>query len=881
MSFFARLLNLGRTGRVDRELDAEQQFHLDARVDELVAGGMSRERARAEAVRRFGGRLRLRESSREVKLLARIESLARDARIGVRLLRRDAVVSGAAVLSLALAIGACTAAFSLMDALILRELPVRDAGGLVALERPSRDDQRLSMLTSYPLLQRIRATASDRMDVFSVSHQSLRQAILSDGGGVEEKLRTQFVSGNAFEVLGVRPALGRLLGPADDTTPGGHQVAVVSHAFWTRRLGGDRAVLGQWLQLEQRPYQIVGVMQPGFTGTEIGALTDLWVTNMMWDAASLTQPNWNWLQVWGRLRPGVTADAVRPIVHATMANFEAEQPAGRKPAGQQKAESALDVVSVSRGSSALRRGFERPLWILGAIVVGLLLIACTNVANLLLARGAAREREMVLRASIGAGRGRLLQQALVEASMLTVAALGLGVLFARLAVPLIVRMLSTNENPVYLELSLDGRVLLFVTGLGVLTTLLFGLVPAVRASAAAPGTMVNAVTRTTSRTATLRTLVAAQVAFSVAIVFVAGLLLRSFDRLLQVDLGFSPDRLVLLTIEARDRLEPEQARRVGAQLVEQIRALPGVERASLANWALFRGWSSGNGVTIPGRGRAGSLRLAVSPQFFQTMGTSVLDGREFEPGDVEPSGVRPVIVNAAFVRKYLKGLRPVGQRVERTTREGTTPYEIVGVVGDTRDGSVRGEVPLFMFFPIEEAAGTLVIRSSADPATLASQARAALASVHPSLRLVDVTRQTALVGNTLLRERLLAVLSAFFAAVGLALAAVGLYGVSSYAVAQRVREIGIRLALGAGRAAVVRAVLGRTGLSLAVGIAAGMAGGLYLARFVHTLLFEIEPLDSRTLTASVMSFAVVSLIAAWRPARRATRVDPVEALRAD
>jgi putative ABC transport system permease protein len=882
VAFFTRLLNLARTGRLDRELDAEQQFHLEARIDALMAAGLTRDAATAEAMRRFGGRLRMREASRDVKLVAWLESMGRDARIGARVLRRDAVVSGAAVLSLAIAIGACTAAFALIDALILRELPVRDPASLVAIERPTTgEDERFSMITSYPFYQRVREAAGAKMDVFSVSHQSLRQAILPDSGGVEEKVRAQFVSGNAFDVLGVRPSLGRLLKAADDVTPGGHQVAVISHAFWMRRLGGNPAALGQWVQLEQKPYQIVGVTQAGFTGTETGALTDIWVSNMMWNAASLTQPNWNWLQVWGRLRPGVDADAVRPIVHATLANFVGEQPSRPKPPGQAKAESALDVVSVNRGSSVLRRSFERPLWILGAIVVGLLLIACTNVANLLLARGAAREREMVLRASIGAGRGRLLQQALVEASLLTAAALALGLVFARVAVPLIVGMLSTNENPVHLEASVDGRVILFVTSLGVLTTLLFGLGPALRASAAAPSALITAVARVTSQTATLRALVAAQVAFSVAIVFVAGLLLRSFDRLTQVDLGFTPDRIVLLTVEARDRLEPTQARRVGRQLVERTRTLPGVESASLASWAFFRGWSNANAVTIPGRGSAGSLRLTVSPQFFRTMGTRVLDGREFEAADLDADGVRPVVVNAAFARKYLAGARAVGQRLERTSRGQTTTYEIVGLVADTRDGSVRGEAPLFMFFPIEDADGTLVIRSNADPATLASQVRGELAQVHPSLRLVDVTRQTALVGNTLLRERLLAVLSAFFAAVGLTLAAVGLYGVSSYAVAQRVREIGIRLALGAGRGAVVRAALGRTAIGLAIGIAAGMAGGLYVSRFVRTLLFEIEPLDTRTLAVSVMGFALVSLIATWRPARRATRVDPVDALRAE
>jgi predicted permease len=881
MSFFARLLNLGRTGRVDRELDAEQQFHLDARVDELVAGGMTRERAHAEAARRFGGRLRLRESSREVRLLAWLESLARDARMGARLLRRDLVVSGSAILSLAIAIGACTAAFSLIEALILRELPVRDPARLVALERPNRDDQRMSMLTSYPFFQRVRESAGAKMDVFSVSHQSLRQVILADGDGVEEKLRTQFVSGNAFEVLGVRPHIGRLLTTLDDVTPGAHQVAVISHAFWKRRLGGRSEVLGQWLQHEQRPYQIVGVAQAGFTGTETGALTDLWLPNMMWNRESLTQPQWNWLQVWGRLRPGVDAPEVRPIVHTAFANFIAELPGADKNLKRREADSALELTSVSRGSSQLRRNFERPLWILATLVAGLLLIACTNVANLLLARGAARQREMALRASIGAGRGRLLQQLLVEAGMLTLAALALGLVFARLATPFIVSMLTTNESPVWLETGSDSRVWLFVLVVGVVTTLTFGLAPAVRASAAAPTALVSAIARVTSHTRALRLLVTAQIAFSVAIVFVASLLLRSFDRLQQVDLGFAPERLVLLSVEARDKLEPEQARRVGQHLMERVRAIPGVESASMSNWALFRGWSNTNGLSIPGRGSAHALWLGVAPEFFRTMGTRLIDGREFERRDVGVTSPRPLVVNAAFARKYFGGTRAVGQRAEQTRRNETVTFEIVGVVEDVRDGSVRGEPPVFVFSLLDGASGTIEARTSLDPAALAAMVRSVLPQAHPSLRLVDVTSQSALVGNTLLRERLLAVLSGFFALVGLTLAAIGLYGVSSYAVAQRVREIGIRLALGAGRATVVRAVLGRIAVALAVGLVAGLAGGVYFSRLLRTLLFEIEPLDGGTLSASLVGLIMVSLAAAWRPAVRAARVDPVQALRAD
>jgi predicted permease len=883
MSWWSRFVNVIRSSRLDRELDEEQRFHLEARIEDLVAGGLSRQAAIEQASRQFGNRVALRESSRDVKLLPGVESLWRDFRLGLRLLRKDGVVSSAAIVSLALAIGACTAAFSLIDALILRELPVRDPQTLVYLDQAGKsNDIRFTTLFSYPLFDRVRQSTAAQMDVFSVSHQSLRQAILPDAGNVEEKLRAQFVSGNAFGVLGVTPAIGRLLTPSDDVAPGAHPVAVISHAFWTRRLGRNSAVVGSWISIEQRPYQIVGVAQAGFTGTQPGALTDVWITNMMFQEDSLRSAGSNWLQIWGRLHPAIARDTVRPIVQTTLANFEAEQPAAAKRRKQQAAESAMDVRSAANGVSQLRQDFERPLLALAVIVGVVLLIACSNVANLLLARGAARRREMALRASIGAGRARLLQQVLVESSVLTAAATALGVLFARAAIPLIVGMLTTNENPVYLDARLDWRMLMFVAALGCLTTVAFGLAPAVRASTTMPGdTTALGDRHHTANAGAVRPLVAAQIGFSLMILFVAGLLLRSFDRLLQVDLGFNPDRLVLLTVETRDRLDPAQSRAIGRQLLERVRQMPGVESASVSGWALFRGWSSGNNVEIPGRGRAQSFRLAVSPQFFRTMSTRILDGREFEPRDIDAVDPIPVIVNDEFRHKYFGGERAVGTRMMTTSRGRPVAYEIIGVVANVRDETVRGEMRAFMFSPMTEAGGTFQVRTTLDARTLADRLREELPRVHPSLRLVDVTLQSSLVGNTLLRERLLAVLSVFFATLGLVLAAVGLYGVSSYAVVRRTREIGIRMTLGARPPAVVRSVLGGMALAAMAGIVAGLVGGVYLARFVRALLYEVEPFSASSITVPVLLLLAVVLIASWAPARRAIRVDPAVALRAE
>lgn len=818
------------------------------------------------------------------RIMTRLESLGRDLRLGLRLLYKDAVLSSAAVISLGLAIGACTAAFSLIDALILRQLPVREPDRLVFVNRSGKgSDQRFASLFSYPFFDRLRHTSSPQLETFSMSHQSLRPAVLPDGGGAEERLMTQFVSGNAFDVLGVTAALGRLLRPSDDSTVGAHPAAaVVSHAFWMRRLGGNPGVLGLWIQLEQKPYQIVGVAQAGFTGAQPGVLTDIWVPNMMFQAESLSNPHWNWLQVWGRLSPGVTADAVEPIVHTMLTNFDDEEIRADKPTGQRAVESAVNLVDGSTGLSQARMDFERPLLALAAIVGLVLLIACSNVANLLLARGAARRREMALRASIGAGRSRLVQQVLVESSVLTLAAAAVGVLASYAVVPLVVGMLTTHENPVYLEAQTNWRLLAFVAAIGSLTTILFGLAPALRASRALPGEIVALGDRHhTAGAGMARTLVAGQIGFSVMILFVAGLLLRSFDRLLSVNLGFTSEHLTLLSVEARERFDPAHARDVGRALLDRAQALPGVESASVSGWALFRGWSNGNTVDIPGRGSAQTRRLEVSSGFFRTMQIHVIDGRELLPRDAEARDSIPVLVNDTFARKYFPGERAVGRQLTTTSRGEPISYEIVGVTADARDGSMREEIGPYLFSPIRDADGTVEIRSSLDARTLADYLRKELPLVHPSLRLVDVTRQTSLVGNTLLRERLLAVLSGFFAALGLLLAAVGLYGVLSYAVVRRTREIGIRLALGAQAAAVIRSIAGRIAIAITVGMVAGLAGGVYFAKFVDTFLYETEPLSPSSVGVPVLCLVVVACVATWAPLHRATRVDPAEALRTD
>jgi predicted permease len=878
MSWLSRLVNVFRASHLDRDLDEEQRFHLDSRVEDLMRQGLTRAEADTEVARQFGNRLGLREQSRDIKLIPWLESLLQDARFGARRLRQSAAVSAAAVVSLSLAIGGCLAAFALLDALLLRPLPVREPESLVYFTHGSDRDFRFATVFSYPLFERLREVAPAKVDVFATSVQGPQEAVLPDAGGEEETVRAQYVSSNTFGILGVAPAIGRLFTSEDDQRPGDHPVAVLSHAFWKRRFAANPEILGQWIQLDQRPLQIIGVAGRGFTGTEPGVRTDFWVQGAISRRELLTDANNHWLRVWGRLGAGVTREEAEGILQPAVLDFLREENEGTRGKGRFGADPpappTLRAQAGAHGLSPLREALRRPLLILAAVVALVLVIACSNVANLLLARAATRERDLALRISIGAGRSRLVQQVLVESGLLAASACVLGLLFARAAAPAIVRMLAPADNSAYLDLRLDGRLVVFVAALGTLTTLLFGLAPAARVFSLAPNAVLAAgVSRQSSRLGLLRLLVAAQVTFSLMVLFVGGLLLVSFQRLMRLDLGFVKSGVALLTTRTSSQREAQSAPLAGQLVLDRIRQVPEVEAASASGWALFSGSVGGVWVQVPGGARVESSFLSVSPGFFATMRIRVLEGREFEPRDLEPDAPPVVVVNELFARRAFPGERALGKTVERDpARE-----EIVGVVDNAKDTDVRAATP-FLYTPLR-GVGTLQVRTKGDPLTLAPRLRSEVLRVHPSLRVTSVTRQSTLVDDTLLRERLLALLSGFFGILGLALAAVGLYGVLNYFVVRQTREIGIRIALGARGPAIVRCVLAHTALSIAAGVIAGLAGGLYLARFVAPLLFEVKPLGFWTLALPVAALLAAAALAALPPVRRAVRLDPVAALR--
>lgn len=889
MSWLSRLTNVFRSGSLDRDLDAELQFHIEARTDELTAKGLSPEDAAREARRHFGNRLLLRESSHEAKLFSWLESLFQDLRFGLRMLRKNTGVSAAAVLSLALAIGACTAAFSLIDALILRPLPVRDPSKLVYCSYPLFGAGfNEGTYVRDALYDRLLGASEGKVELFGTNFGPLESLSFVDSGE-EDKAQTQWISGDGFRILGLQPALGRLLTAADD----GRYVAVLSYGFWAARFGSSPTVLGRRFTFEGKQYQIVGVSQKGFDGLSPGYRTDLWFPRM--HAAGVQDQDSGLNAVWGRLQPGVSREQTRQALQVAFTNYRRDHTdefirAGGPPDQLPKYKSApLSLRSAASGTpSMVRMDFERPLWILAVVVVLVLLIACSNVANLLVARAAAREREMAMRISIGAGRARLVQQLLIESGLLAAVACVLGLAIASASAPSIVNLLSPSEYPAYLDLQIGWRILGFVGLICIATTVLFGLVPALRASSVSPHEALKAGgAKQSGRSSVLRPLLASQVSFSFVVLFVGGLFLLSFHRITHVDLGFSKDRVALFDIGMiGDSEKNDHSYVVALQLLDLVRRVPTVEAASLSIQGLIGGdfaWVMRPGVQFPGREPepVKPRFLEVSPGFFETMQMRLLDGRDFSPRDM-PAGSPAVVVNQEFVRQYLPEKNPVGVRFERSgdgPRATTIPQEIVGVVRDAKYNNLREPNSPTIYAPWRYPSDTLEVRTAGSPMAIAPVIRQLIPRLSPALRVNSVTLQSTRINDTLLRERLLALLAGFFAIVAVVLAAIGLYGVLSYSVVRRTKEIGIRVALGARQLGVVRLVISDVMLVIAIGLGIGIAGGFALGRFVATLLFEVKPSDFWSLALPLACFLLACALAALPPAFRAAHVDPIVALR--
>ncbi len=886
MSLWSRITNVFSGDRVSRNIDEELRSH----IDEAIEQG----RDPAEARRAFGSSLQLREQSRDLRLIPWLDSLRADAVFGWRQIVKRKVSSAAAILSLALAIGACTSAFRLVDALLLRPLPVAHADRLFDLNRhgigsdgkPDSYD-----VWAHPAFDRMRAAVRDQAELIAVSLAEHLDLNYSPSPEIE-KAFVQYVSGWMFDSFGLRPSLGRLLSANDDVTRWAHPVAVLSYDYWTRRFGRDPAAVGRTFRMDDWIYEIVGVGPENFTGTETGIVTGIFVPTMMNRAA--TAPDATWHRTLAILKPGVAIEPLRQKLAATSRAFEEERLKGIAGITRESIDRFLDqklmLDPAAAGASGLQHDYRSALLSLSVLVALVLLIACANVANLMTAQASARGREMALRVSIGAGRARLIQLVLVESAWLAFLAAAIGAIFAWWSAPLVVGMIDPGDNQIRLILPADWRVLGFGVGLTLAVTFLFGLLPALRASSVKPASALRGGdaqgSSPHSRRRLMNGLIAVQVAFCFMVLFVAGLFAASFNRLAHSPMGFSAERVLALDTTATPPRPPVY----WEQVAERLRAVPGIDNVAIARWALLSGYARNNFISINGAPPTDVLTyfLNVSPGWLDAMKIPLIDGRDFLPGDTDPG---TALVNETFVKTYFPGQNPIGRTFEMLRRHAS--YRIVGVVRDAPYRKLREAALPVAYVPfraVEASTGALVnwtwstfiVRTSgANPMAMAAVLRGEVSKARGEFRVSDLRSQTDLVRAQTVRERLLALLAMFFAGVALVLAGIGLYGVLDYSVLQRRREIGIRLAIGAQAGDIARRVTREVFAMVLVGGVAGVGLGLGSVRHIESLLYQVRATELNLLALPVLTVIGTAMLTALPPVIRAVRIDPVSMLRAD
>jgi putative ABC transport system permease protein len=819
--------------------------------------------------------------------MLRLERVLGDVRYALRTLRNNPGFTVVAVLTLALGIGANTAIFTLIDSLLLRSLPVPQPQELVRISVAG--DATVNSF-SYALVNAF----AERKDVFSAAGGFNRTTFNVGLPGSLTRVNGAWVTGEYYTTLGINPALGRLLGPADDTV-GAPPAAVLSYAYWQREYAGDAAVIGRTVPIGGIATTIVGVGPRGFSGTTVERPADITIAVAALpqldpvNAGLLGQGNF-WLIVLARPSPGLSTEAAAARLAAAWPEI-ADQTLSRDWSAalrQETIDLKLELVPGSTGHSALREPFQQPLMVLMGIVALVLLMACANVANLLLARGAARERELAVRVAVGAGGGRIARQLLTESALLSIFGAALGIWLAFVASRLLVDVFVVGVGPVVLDVTPSAHVLGFTAAVAVATTLLFGLAPAFRAARAAPVRALrgdNGTARSAPRLAGV--LAAAQIAISLLLLVGAGLFVQTLENLRAIDAGFHDEGVLVADVDARrEGLAGPALLAFYETMLERVRALPGVASASLSSLVPTSGSSSSTaimpvGQTLPERDNA--LIVHVMPAFFDTLGTRLLTGRDVSASDVGSASV--ALVNESYAARYLAGRDPLGERLA-TRAQSAGEIEIVGVVEDAVANSLRAPPRPTVYYSYAQSAAsgafifntTLSVRVSGSLATTASALRAELARQFPSMT-VEVRALTEQVDRTLQRERLMATLASGFGVLGLLLACVGIYGLFSYNVARRTREFAIRIALGARRAGVLRLAVGGAVKLLAAGLVVGVPAALAASRWVESMLFGLQPMDPVVVAAAVVLLACAGLVAAYLPARRAARVDPVVGLR--
>lgn len=893
MNLLRRIAALFRRSAVDREIDEELQSHLAMRAEDNVAAGMSPEAAARDARLRFGNPIAARERVEHVDVATGLDSIWRDIRYAIRGYRNAPVFAIVAITTLALGIGANTAIFQLLNEVRLRSLPIANPEELVDIRIIGGNhgmgisDTRYSSLTR-PLWQQIERDHEPLSGVFAWRSglQNMQTGLTTND---VRPIRSLNVSSGFFNVLGVEPFAGRLLGPEDAAAACTSPNAVVSYAWWQSQMG-NRAITGaESVVLDDVQYHIVGVTPPRFFGLAVGEGFDF--------ATPLCTPQ-NPLRelfdvgVMGRLGPGWTIDrATQWFTSASKSFFEAALPQGYDSSSTERFRNfKLGAYSATVGVSNLRETYDKSLWILLAITGLVLLIACANLANLMLARASTRQREVAVRMALGATRARLLRQLLIESSLLAIVGALVGIGLAQLFSRVLIRALASGNDSIALTVHTDWRVLLFASAAGVLTCAIFGTLPAFRASKADPILALKSgdghATGRRERFSIQRLMVVVQIAVSMVLLVAALLFVRSFRNLMTLDPGMREAGITVGFFNLfKSKVDPAHVEDFKRQLLNEVRSVPGVTNAAITTMVPLNGGSWSHGVTV-GPIEGNSRFTWVSPTYFQTMGIPVLSGRNFNDNDTQATP-RVAIVNQSFVRTYLNGQNPLGKTLRSAAepRYPSTLFEIVGVIPDTKYNDLRGDPEPMAFVPVmqfpNEADGpglAMVIASNLPSAVIAEDVSRAIAASHPEIRSRLFELQQS-IRNNLLRERLLAILSGFFGILAAILVMVGLYGVVSYLVTRRRNELGIRIALGSTRGRIISLVMSDAGRMLLLGTIIGAVISLGATRSASSMLFGLKTWDPSTLAFAVALLAAVALAASLLPAFRAARLDPVQALR--
>jgi predicted permease len=896
MGMLRRLLALGRQSKVSGEIEDELRTHLEMRIEDNLAAGMTRAEAERDARLRFGNPTVARERTVEKDAALGLHSVLRDLQYALRGFRKSPGFAVVAVVTLALGIGANTAIFQLVDAVRLRSLPIANPQELAEVKIAGGNGGLGVTGSSYfqltrPMWQEIQQHHEPLSGVFAWSVSDDLLGELRDA----HRVRALNVSGAFFSVLGVRPWQGRLLGPEDEASACKAPRVVVSYPFWQAQMGGQPLSANTRLKAHNQLVEVVGVTPPGFFGMAVGESFD--IAKVM-EAEPCEGGSWRRdlfdIAVVGRLKPGWTLERASAYFGATSPGiFDATAPTGYSAEILRGFKAfRLAAYPAGGGVSELRAQYDDSLTLLLAITGLVLLIACANLANLMLARASARQREMAVRMALGASRGRLVRQMLIESGMLAVSGTALGIALAQVLSRVLVRSLSTEQWQVHLTVATDWRVLLFAAVAAVLTCVVFGTVPALRASKSDPVTAMKSgdgrLAGNRERFSVQRLMVVTQIAVSMVLLVGALLFVRSFRNLMTLDPGMREHGITLVHIGfPLTTLKADQYAEFKRQLVEEVRSVPGITNAASTTNDPLLGASWTHGVHV-GAVEGLSKFTWVSPSYFQTMGIPLLTGRNFAETDAADAP-HVAIVNQTFIRQFTHGANPVGQTM-RTIAEPNYPstiFEIVGTIPDTKYNDIRGKTPPMAFvsaaqYPVaaEGPWTSLLVASDMAPQAVMANLKREIGAKYPDmvLQMFDFESR---IHDGLLRERLMAILSGFFGGLAALLVMVGLYGILSYFVTLRRSEIGVRIALGAHRWQVIALVMRDAGRMLIIGGLAGLLLSLAMGRSAGAMLFGLKPYDVATLAFAAVLLAAVAVLASWLPAHRASKVDPVTALRCE